>query len=108
MEGCGRAFVSLRTGERKRLKIVYKIIENMKQEAVLNNEDENSSFLLLLSNFSDRNNENTLVSLLTFIIFPVDRIFLILFIRLVLFFRLGRRGKPSASAVCPADTPTSF
>lgn len=61
MEGCGRAFVSLRTGERKRLKIVYKIIENMKQEAVLNNEDENSSFLLL-SNFSDRNNENTLIS----------------------------------------------
>lgn len=54
MEGCGRAFVSLRTGERKRLKIVYKIIENMKQEAVLNNEDENSSFLLLLSNFSER------------------------------------------------------
>lgn len=106
MEGCGRAFVSLRTGERKRLKIVYKIIENMKQEAVLNNEDENSSFLLL-SNFSDRNNENTLLSLLTFVIFPI-RVFLILFIRLVLFFRLGRRGKPSASAVCPADTPTSF
>lgn len=106
MEGCGRAFVSLRTGERKRLKIVYKIIENMKQEAVLNNKDENSSFLLL-SNFSDRNNENTLLSLLTFVIFPI-RVFLILFIRLVLFFRLGRRGKPSASAVCPADTPTSF